>query len=55
MRDQMNAAAGVATLGCMGLFIANPSPATGLAALMGMTALSGLWAMSNPDPNRDRD
>merc|ERR1740115_371541 len=41
MRDQMNAAAGVATFGCMGLFIANPSPATGLAALMGMTALSG--------------
>merc|ERR1740136_160401 len=34
-------AAGVATLGCMGLFISNPSPATGLAALMGMTALSG--------------
>merc|ERR1740139_1798236 len=41
MRDQMNMAAGVATLGCMGLFISNPSPATGLAALMGMTALSG--------------
>jgi len=41
MRDQMNAAAGVATFGCMGLFIANPSPATGLAALMGMTTLSG--------------
>merc|ERR1740133_36735 len=33
--------AGVGTLGCMGLFIANPSPATGFAALMGMTALSG--------------
>ena len=55
MRDPMNMAAGAATLGCMGLFIANPSPATGLAALMGMSALSGLWAMSNPDPNRDRD
>jgi NAD(P) transhydrogenase len=41
MRDQMNAVAGVATLGCMGLFVANPSPATGFAALMGMTALSG--------------
>ena len=50
MRDQMNMAAGVATLGCMGLFVANPSPATGLAALVGMTTLSGLWAASNPTP-----
>jgi NAD(P) transhydrogenase len=41
MRDQMNGAAGLATLGCMGLFIANPSPATGLASIIGMTALSG--------------
>ena len=50
MRDQMNMAAGVATLGCMGLFVANPSPATGLAALVGMTTLSGLCAASNPTP-----
>ena len=40
-RDQINMGAGAATLACMGLFIANPGPATGLAALMGMTALSG--------------
>jgi len=41
MRDQINMAAGAATLGCVGLFISNPGPATGLAALLGMTALSG--------------
>merc|ERR1719240_2215253 len=33
--------AGAATLGCMGMFIANPSPGMGLASLIGMTGLSG--------------
>jgi NAD(P) transhydrogenase len=41
MRDQMNMAAGAAMLGCFGLFVANPSPATGMAALAGMSVLSG--------------
>jgi len=40
-RDQINMAAGAATLLCMGLFIANPGPATGTLALIGMAGLSG--------------
>merc|ERR1719240_800988 len=33
--------AGAATLGCMGLLMTNPSPATGVAAILAMTGLSG--------------
>merc|ERR1719240_2394691 len=33
--------AGAATLGCMGMFMTNPSPATGVAAILAMTGLSG--------------
>jgi NAD(P) transhydrogenase len=40
-RDAMNMVAGAATLGCMGLFIANPSPTVGFASLLGMSVLSG--------------
>jgi len=40
-RDQINMAAGAATLACMGLFCANVSPSANLFALTGMFALSG--------------
>jgi NAD(P) transhydrogenase len=40
-RDPLNMAMGASTLGCMGLLIANPSPGAGVAALVGMSALSG--------------
>merc|ERR550537_215943 len=39
---------GVGTLGCMGLFIAKPTMATGTLCLLGMTGLSGAlgWHMT---------
>merc|ERR1719421_1480968 len=37
----MNMAAGAAMFGCMGLFVYDPSPVTGLACLAGMSGLSG--------------
>jgi NAD(P) transhydrogenase len=40
-RDQINMVAGAAMFGCMGLFIANVSHSANIAALMGMTVLSG--------------
>merc|ERR1712060_395649 len=40
-RDMINMGAGAAMVGCMATLIANPSPATSLAALAGMTFLSG--------------
>jgi len=40
-RDQMNAGAGVAMLGCMGLLMANTSHSANMFALMGMSVLSG--------------
>eukprot|EP00962_Isochrysis_galbana_P023342 scaffold7023_cov65-Isochrysis_galbana.AAC.1 len=40
-RDYINAAMGAGTLACMGLLIANPSPAAGMFALAGMGLLSG--------------
>ena len=42
MRDQINMAMGAATFGCMGLLIANPSPSAAVAALIGMSGLSGV-------------
>jgi len=40
-RDQINMAMGVGMVGCMGLFIASPTPTTGLVCMLGMTGLSG--------------
>jgi len=40
-RDQINMAMGVGMVGCMGLFIASPTPTTGLLCMLGMTGLSG--------------
>jgi len=47
-RDLMNLGMGIATFGCMATLIANPSPAASLAAIGGMTALSGVlgWHMT---------
>mmetsp|Transcript_26098 Transcript_26098/g.84473 ORF Transcript_26098/g.84473 Transcript_26098/m.84473 type:complete len:1037 (+) Transcript_26098:388-3498(+) len=41
MRDQINIGMGVASVGAMALFCANPSPTTGFAALGAATGLSG--------------
>lgn len=40
-RDYINMGMGAGTLACMGLMIANPSPAAGMLALAGMGVLSG--------------
>jgi NAD(P) transhydrogenase len=40
-RDYINMGMGAGMLGCMGLFVANPSPFTGAMCLLGMTGLSG--------------
>ena len=41
MRDQLNIGMGVATLGCMGLFISQPGFGASMLALAGMSGLSG--------------
>jgi NAD(P) transhydrogenase len=41
MRDQLNIGMGVATLGCMGLFISQPGYGASMLALAGMSGLSG--------------
>jgi len=40
-RDYINAGLGLGTAACMAALIANPSPEVGVAALIGMTTLSG--------------
>jgi len=48
MRDQLNMGMAAGMLGCMGLFIAKPTMATGTLCLLGMTGLSGAlgWHMT---------
>ena len=45
MRDQLNIGMGVATLGCMGLFISQPGYGASMLALAGMSGLSGALSL----------